>query len=283
VRDHYLAALFGVDPVGLRAVDLERYIALSRAVSGEIMLRVFAEWRRPGGGCGGGLVWFLKDLRPGAGWGILDSEGRPKAAWWYLRRAWARRAALITDEGLNGLALHLFNEAAEPLEGAVELELLRSGRGRVRAASAPIGIEPFGAATLSADALLGGFSDVARAYRFGPPAHDVVIARLRGADGGPVISEDAFFPGGYGLPIQPPGGLRVSARADEGGAVVTLESDVFLQTVAAQCRGYQPDDNYFHLAPGAPRVVRFAAAPGARAFKAYFSALNMEGYLTVRG
>ena len=40
--------LFGVDPVELRCVDPERYLELSRAVSGEVMADVFGEWRRAG-------------------------------------------------------------------------------------------------------------------------------------------------------------------------------------------------------------------------------------------
>lgn len=275
VRDHYLGALFGVDPVALRSVDPERYFALSRAVTGEVMLRVFAEWRRPGSGCGGGLVWFLKDLVPGAGWGILDSANRPKSVWWYLRRAWARRAVLLTDEGLDGLDLHVLNETAEPLDGTVELELL--GRRRVGFACAPVRIDPFGARTLCGDALLGAFSDLAHAYRFGPPAHDVVIARLLVGDA--VIHEDVFFPGGHALPTRD--AATLGARA-EGGAVV-LESSAFLQTVAISSPGYEPEDNYFHLSPGRPRTLRFTPLEGAKALKAHVGALNMEGFVTVRG
>ena len=82
VRDHYLQRLFGVNPDDVRAEDPERYLALGRVATGEAMLRTFAEWRRPGSTCRGGLVWFARDLWPGAGWGIVDSSGRPKAAYW---------------------------------------------------------------------------------------------------------------------------------------------------------------------------------------------------------
>ena len=70
VRDHYVRLLFGVDPSDLRARDVERYLALGRVATGEAMLRTFAEWRRPGSSCRGGLVWFARDSRPGAGWGV---------------------------------------------------------------------------------------------------------------------------------------------------------------------------------------------------------------------
>ena len=39
VRDHYLKLLFGCEPNLLRYEDPERYLALSRVASGEVMFR----------------------------------------------------------------------------------------------------------------------------------------------------------------------------------------------------------------------------------------------------
>jgi beta-mannosidase len=117
-----------VDPVHLRSADTTRYLDLSRVTSGEVMSRVFAEWRGAHSGCHGALVWFLKDLWPGAGWGILDSRGLPKACFYYLRRAWQPRAVLLTDEGLNGIHLHVVNDTDRPLSATLELVVLRDGR-----------------------------------------------------------------------------------------------------------------------------------------------------------
>ena len=80
VRDHYLRELFGVDPAELRRYDHDRYLELSRAVSAEAMSAVFGEWRRAASPCGGGLVLWLRDLMPGAGWGLVDHSGAPKEA-----------------------------------------------------------------------------------------------------------------------------------------------------------------------------------------------------------
>ncbi len=65
-------------PALLRYEDPQRYLDLSRAVVADLMTDVFSEWRRAGSPCGGGLVWQFQDLRPGAGWGIVDSTGPPE-------------------------------------------------------------------------------------------------------------------------------------------------------------------------------------------------------------
>jgi len=285
IRDHYLRALFGLDPVDLRSQDPERYLAVSRSVTGEVMKTVFAEWRRPGSGCGGGLVWFLRDLRPGAGWGLLDSAGRPKAAYWHLRRAWARQALLLTDEGLEGLHLHLLNETDQTLAGRVEVDLLQAGRTPVGHAEQDVSIPAHGARTLSADALFAAFSDLTYAYRFGPPRHDVVIARLVAEDGLTVLAEDVHFPLGRNLPFQDSAGIITAVEpGPEGTFTLALESPVFLQALVLASRSHGPDDNHFHLAPGRTRRIRFLPrADPAAPFRAELSALNLRESLPLRG
>ncbi len=281
IRDHYLRELFGLDPITLRSVDLERYHAISRVVTGELMFRTFAMWRRPGSGCGGALVWFFKDLRPGAGWGILDSTGRPKAAWWYLRRAWARQAIFLTDEGLNGLNVHVVNEGREDLDATVEIELLNGARRRVEHTTTTVNVRALSAWTGSVDALLGHFTDVNHAYRFGPPRHDVAIARL--VKGDEVLHQDVMFPGGHTLGTQDIDQLEGTVARVEGAVEVTLQSRCLCQALSFAAPGFQPSDNHLHLAPGRPLTVRFVPEGEDRPFKVHISALNLDGMLTLRG
>ena len=78
VRDHYLAWLYGVDPVPLRRSDLLRYLELSRHASGEVMAEVMGEWRRAASPCRGALVLQLKDMLAGAGPGRARPPRRPQ-------------------------------------------------------------------------------------------------------------------------------------------------------------------------------------------------------------
>ena len=285
IRDHYFRVLYGIDPVELRSVDVERYYALSRVVTGELMGRVFSEWRRPDNPCDGGLVWFLRDLWPGAGWGIIDSTGRPKAAYWQLRRAWAPRTVRLVDAGLDGLNILLLNDSAEPIGGEVQLARYHQGRLAADVVRTAVKVPARGAVTLQADALLGHFADLGWAYRFGPPTAEVIAVRWVSGEDHHLIGEDCHFPCGLSLPLQHDVAAEVSAVRDADGSVrVRIASPVFLQAVSIACSGFSADDNYFHVSPDLPKqlVFRPTGSGTPERFKAEFEALNLAGVLTAR-
>ena len=178
IRDHYLRLLWGVDPVEVRSQDFERYMRLSRVVTGRVMASAFDEWRSSESRCGGALVWFLKDIRPGAGWGIIDSENRPKAAYYYLKRAWAPTRIRLLDRGLDGIRVEVDNETAETLTGVVEVSSIDRRSVLTAKAARQVSVPPRGQVALAADDLLGCFMDLTYSYRFGPRVHAAVSATL---------------------------------------------------------------------------------------------------------
>jgi len=277
VRDHYLRELFGLDPLAVRYADADRYRRLSRQVTAEVCQRTFAEWRRPASGCAGALVWFLRDLRPGAGWGVLDSSGQPKPVLAGLRRAWAPRAVLLTDEGLDGVDVHVHNESPHPMTATVELLTIHALRGKVHQSSKTVNLTPFSSTTISGEGLLGGFADPTHAYRFGPAAHHAVAARLH-VDG-ELIHEDVLIVGSHDLPLLPASAL--SAAFDPETSVLTLKTDQLVQGVTIEAKGYQPEHSHFHLTPG-ERQVKLQPTAAVRRFKAWVTGLNLDGGLTVR-
>jgi beta-mannosidase len=290
IRDHYTRELFGLDPIALRSADVERYYAISRVTTGEVMKTVFAEWRKPGSQCGGGLVWFFKDLWPGAGWGMIDSRNQPKAVLHYLRRAWAAKAVLITDEGLDGLRLNVVNESKDPLRAIVGFEAFNYGRVKIAQAERTIEVPARGAISLQSDEMLGYFADLAYAYRFGPPKHDVLRAYLKSvptgeaASAAELISEDFHFPSGLSLPKQDHDRIQATAVPFGVGQVrMTLKSPCFLQSVHIKSRGYCGSDDYFHLAPEQEKTILFSPLDGAQIpFKAELEALNLRDSIIVR-
>ena len=284
VRDHYLRELFNVDPVTLRSFDMPRYLELSRVASGEMMARTFAEWRSGHSRNAGALVWFYKDLWPAAGWGIVDSTGTPKAAYYQLKRLWQTRQLTMTDEGLDGLHLHLCNETAESIEGFVEVQLLREPNVSVARHEIALKVGPRSLQIRSVDEILGSFYDVNYAYRFGPQSHHVVIATWFSAER-EVISESFHLTRARDPVAQPLSAEMLSARADalgDGRYRLTLKSDRFLHSVRVSAQGFLPDDNYFHLGPDRIKAVVFAPCAGkSGVLGAYVEALNVTGEIAV--
>jgi beta-mannosidase len=264
VRDHYVRELFGVDPTALRLAEIGRYLQLGRVATGEVMAATIAEWRSAGSLCRGALVWWARDLWPGAGWGLVDSLGRRKAAWYILRRALQPVALLVTDEGLDGHALHVVNDRPERLEGRMRMVLYRAGEIAVAEGEGAISVAPHDVTALWGDELLGRFADSTYAYRFGPPSHDLVVATLRGGDGA-VIGQGFQFPLGRPVERFPDLGLEASAEPRGPGEWhVTVRSRRFAQNVAFDAPGFVAEDDYFHVEPGMAKTVVVRGDPSAR-------------------
>jgi beta-mannosidase len=283
VRDHYVAALFGTDPLRERYVDAERALELGRAANAFLMERVLTEWRRPGSPCAGALVLGLTDLRPGAGWGLVDSAGRPKAPWYALRRVLSPAALLAVDEGLNGLTLHVVNDGPEALHGQLVVELVAKGAAVVERAEAAVAVAGHGSWSIGAEEVLGSWRDLTYAYRFAPPAHDAVVATLRGDDES-VIAQIVHLPLGQGRPVEADLGLAATAACDPaGGWTVEVRADRLAQWVAVEAEGFVPADSWFHLPPGGRRVVEMWPEPGAdgSVLRGTVRALNLAGTVPI--
>jgi beta-mannosidase len=157
VTRHYARLLYGSDdPDAMRAAP------------GTAMEATIAEWRT-GSSCWGALVWMLKDFGPGPGWGVIDANGLPKPAWHALRRAFRPIQVALTDEGLNGLGIHLINETVETVRGKLSLRCFGDGDTVTMRRERDIELAPRSNQTLSSAALIGSFFDITYAYRFGPP------------------------------------------------------------------------------------------------------------------
>ncbi|MCC2612699.1 glycoside hydrolase family 2 protein [Neorhizobium petrolearium] len=262
VRDHYLCELYGVDPQKLRCDDFDRYLALSRAVTGEVMEATFAEWRRPGSTCDGALIFTFQDVMRGPGWGVVGADGKPKPAWHALKRAFRPVQIMFTDEGTSGLDLHLLNETAYTLPVVLEVTCLRDGKMPVVSGRRELTLPARGSESLACVDLFGAFSDANYAYRFGPPSHDVTVARLKHAETSELIAEAFHFPLGRANALHD-AGISVSLEEDDGAFWLQLSTDCFAQSVSIDALGCRPGDNWFHLAPNAPKRVQLEALPGA--------------------
>jgi beta-mannosidase len=185
---------------------------------------------------------------------VVDSLGRPKAAWHALKRAFRPVQVALTDEGVNGLGVQLINETAETVDALLTLTCLRHSEHPVARAERPVSLPARSALTLPSSALFDAFFDITYAYRFGPAQHDTTVAVLSDASGRRLA--DAFhFPTGY--PLAPAElGLIAEVRHDRDGWSLALQSRRVALSVHVEDDRFRAAEEWFHLAPGAERVLR---------------------------
>jgi beta-mannosidase len=189
VTRHYARLLYGSDdPDAMRAAP------------GAAMEATIAEWRRAGSSCWGALVWMLKDFVPGAGWGVIDANGRSKPAWHALQRAFRPVQVALTDEGLNGLGIHLINETSETVRARLSLRCFGDGDTVTMRRERDVELPPRSNRTLSSAELIGSFFDITWAYRFGPPPLTWTEVTLDDAATGTRLAEARHFLPGRARP-----------------------------------------------------------------------------------
>lgn len=261
VTDHYVGELFGVEASEVRQTDPARYLELSRAVAATVMERAAAEWRRPGSPCSGFLAIARSDLAPGPGWGVVDASGQPKSSWYPLARASAPFAVLCTDEGVNGLDVHLVNDGPEVVEGTLVVGLHTAAHCS-ESASIPVRVPAQGSVRRGVEEILGGFRDVTHAFRFGPRVLELVTADVVD-EGGSVLARGAFVVDGPQRTIDPELGLQVAVEEDDGGRwLLTISCHRFAHFVHVRIPGYSVADSWFPMAPRSSRVVALTPHQG---------------------
>jgi beta-mannosidase len=269
IRNHYVRLLYERDEPKLR-----------RAATGEVMEATIAEWRRAASSCSGALVWMLKDFMPGAGWGVIDSSGVPKLAWHGLRRAFRRAfrpiQVTLTDEGLNGLGVHLINDTAATVRAKLSLCCFQNGETVVMRRELEVDLPPHSNRTMSSAEFIGAFFDITHAYRFGPPALDVTAVTLDDADTGERLADAVHFPlGRAGLKADPE--LFVERV---GLDAISIVAKRFAACIQIEDSTGRPEDEGFFLMPGEARIVRLLGVSTGAAPTGTVSSIN--GTVVVR-
>jgi len=297
IRDHYLKALFGVDAAELRWVDHARYLELSRMLTGEVLAEAFGEWRRAASPCRGGLVLWLHDLLPGAGWGLVDHRGTPKLAYHHLKRVLAPVAVWTVDEQLGGVVAHAANDRPEPLHAFLRVALYREREHLVERARVPVELAAHGYGEWNVEALIGHFVDAAWSYRFGPAGQDTIVVTLEqdegegeGANGDEgagarILSQAMRFPAGWPLERETAERLGLAARAQtlpDAGVRLTISSRRLAYGVAIHAPGFQASDDGLSIEPGGQRSVTLRPVSAECSLQdARIAAVNMSGRVKI--
>jgi beta-mannosidase len=281
VRDHYVRTLFDVEPSAVRRDDPERYLDLGRAAVCEAVTQSFGFWRQVDSGCGGALVLTLRDLEPGAGWGFTDSTGIAKAPWYAVARASAPITVLVTDEGMDGLRLDVMNDGADPVAGTLTVRAHQRTGAVAAEGVRQLALDAHSSWTGTADGVVGRFTDMTHAHRFGSRTVDAVSVVLAAPDG-TVLAEAVHLVENGLLPLQNSVGLTASAAPeDDGRWTLTVASTDSAQYVCVDVDGYRASDSWFHLAPGTSRALTLLPRAGSTTPRGHVRAVNSTARATV--
>ncbi|WP_052060432.1 glycosyl hydrolase 2 galactose-binding domain-containing protein [Rhodococcoides fascians] len=250
VRDHYVRTVFGVDPHLIRRDDAELYLDYGRAVLVEAFEEAFGRWRRASSGCAGALVLTLRDTVPGAGWGITDATGAPKAPFYALARASSPTAVLLCDNGLDGYSVELVNDG--PARSGTLRVALHTARG-VQQFERAVSVDSNGSTELTVDSIVGSFTDANHAYRFGSRTYSAITVVFAGDDGVEIARNTALV---GAQSRQNTVGLSASVVITGAGTwELTVSSEWAAQYVCVDVDGFDASDSWFHLAPNEPRTI----------------------------
>lgn len=282
VTDYYMQKLFGVDPVRVRSVSPERYLAYCRATVVEAVETTMSIFRSSSQSGRAALVWNLHDLKPGAGWGYIDVLGRPKSAFYALKRTFEPTTLLFVDEGLEGLALYVVHDGDKAIQAKLELSLLTEDGQLFDQANVTLDIVPRSLKRLSVDGLLGHFVDSSYAYRFGPRAFVSCVARLM-VDDGQIVTQKVYTP--VAETTQVGNGHDLTAHAKqlsetEYALTITCATPVYFASL--ELPGYLLSDNYFHVMPRFDKQVIVSTKNIAQPFHGRIRALNMKSSVAIK-
>jgi len=283
IRDFYLEDIFGIDARKTKRSNPEYYIALSRVVTGEAIANVYKYWRSQQSQCNGGLIWFNRDFWPCAGFGIIDSDGLPKAAMYQLAQVWKSQQVILSNEGFDGANVTIINESNTPLNGKLEICLIKDGNKEIAKNTRDLCIEQRQTENISVDEMLEGFYDTGYAYCFGECHYDVIHATLLNSNE-EIISENSLFTDMANFPKVASEEIEISATKLEDKLIeLKIKSCRFLQFVNVKINGFTLEQNYFHLSPNKEKtIVARQSNNEVKKFKGHFKALNLTHDIRIK-
>ncbi|WP_075186295.1 glycosyl hydrolase 2 galactose-binding domain-containing protein [Teredinibacter haidensis] len=272
VRDFYTEKLFGEDILALRYSKNQKYFKLSKLVTGELMSRLFATWRSSLTSCRGALTWFYKDIIPGAGWGLIDSFGRPKPAWYILRRCLQPEQVLMINKGLSGHIYSVINETENTKRYKLSIDFCSSGV-IVQSFNTSICVNARSEIQSSLANLANGFQDTTFSYRFGEKKYDAIFLSLKNDDSS-IISRYVDFPGLIPTIPNKMESILVDLIHELGNDYLVLTTDSPVYFVELSSKSISLFDNYVHLLPGEDYKIKITIDPGVTKVRGSLSAIN---------
>ena len=225
----------------------DEFIFKGQLVQAEALKCAVEHWRRRKFQTAGALFWQLNDCWPVSSWSVIDSDLRPKAAWFYARRFFAPVLVSVCRKG-DTVEVWGTNDLLHSVKGMLEVSLWSFERQTDWRKETSVLIPQ------NSSRLIHRFK-LADIPPIDPARH---YFRVRLEDGKAIQSENRLFlaePKHLNLPEVMP---TITISKEDGAVIITCSTNAFLKNVYLELDGSTApaEDNYFDLDAGETKGVR---------------------------
>jgi beta-mannosidase len=226
----------------------EDFVYVSQLLQARGMRTAFEAHRRAKPRTMGTLYWQLNDTWPVVSWSSRDYFGRWKALHFAAREAFA---PILLSPVLHGDSLEFWgvSDLTRPVEGTLYLELLDFDGAVIWQASVPT-VLPANQSQLLWEGSASSLLEDEDSRRV------VLVGKfVEAGNQAPGQSSLLYLHPPKELGLRVPT-IRIEVTPEEGGVILTLETDVLAKDVYLSLDDTRFSDNFFDLLPGRPRTVR---------------------------
>ena len=227
----------------------EKFAAYGSILQGEFLKAEIEHYRREKWDISGCMFWMYNDCWPAVSWSVVDYYLRPKAAYYYAKRAYA--PVILSFKQLEDrVQLYVTSDdRMHDIVGKVEVGVFSFGTCGYSVQEIPVSVRAnSSAAVWESEPLDQILTD---------PAHQCLVAML--VDRGEVVARNVYLPCLFReMEFPLPKLLVEREQLEENVHQMTIAADSYARNVVISNlpASARPSDNYFDLLPGERYTVK---------------------------
>ncbi len=239
--------------------EYEEFIYRGQLLQAEALKYAVEYWRSRKFHTAGSIFWQLNDCWQVSSWSVIDSDLRPKAAYYYSKRFFAPVLASIHHSD-GKYIFRITNDRLSPVAGTIVVDLLTVRGGKKQLFKKQLSVD----ANVSVVVLEMDSSDVP----VSDPAAEYIRIRFKTKD--EVIAENRYF---FVTPkhfVYPAGKVKLKISRDGHKTYsIELTAPVFVKDVQLDIDDGTTifSDNFFDIDAGERRVIQFSSNRSLRRVK----------------
>jgi beta-mannosidase len=244
------------------------FVYRGQLVQANALKTAVEHWRRRKFNTAGALYWQLNDCWPVSSWAVIDSGLRPKAAYYYTKRFFAKVLVSIKK---NDTMLEVWgtNDSLDRFKGILQVQHLTFTGDKKFGKETEIAIKPNSSAKIFE---MPYVNDDAMTH-----LESYVVAQL--LSDGYVINENRFFfaePKHLHLPN--PAVVGTILNKEGNSYKISIKTDLFAKDIRIEIDGCDAEfnDNYFDLDTGALKIIHCTVPESVHSIEGRIAILSLK-------